>query len=471
MLRIVLLSVLILVCSGLTHPSFAAIYEPGLVATVVIDGIDSDGPTASGTVGVDVDHSLIGEMAGMMHAPTGRSNPSAPNQITMTVYYGDRYPSYYSSADRDDVDDLTDDYGGGIPRYAAIVAKFCRQVMRRSGARQVNIVGLSMGAYVGRWMIEKDYEHLASQGKIARFVTVEGVVCGNWVCSTGGSVLNLLEDDYYLRTIDIQHMKYSWLENHLHDPRTELDNPLYAKIQVSHWASTNDSENGRALTIASGKANDGVQLYEDTYFHDVTTRSKYNGRKPTLSHINATHNTARDHEGIRAGLVADLTSTRRVRITLIDAKIKNLPENGTGEVVFGCRIKSPLANTRYGITDPVNQIDDIGHTIRPVRMVEDDRYDIDQILFDDFVLPEEKSLTIDFDVREIDFDTFYGIVENPFHGKDTIGSNDLIVSTLSTKDYTHDNSNWNGRVRVEVFNYPAFLTATKNSAADWMLYR
>lgn len=468
MCRFIHLSLLLLLCSHFTRPAFAALHDPDLVATVVIDGIDTDGPTAGGIVGIDVRHSLIDEMADLMSIPTGTANPIAPNQITMTSHYGDRYPSYYSSADRSDVDQLTDKYGGGIPRYASIVAKFCREVLRRSGARQVNIVGLSMGAYVGRWMIENDYENLASRGRIARFITVEGVVCGNWACNAGGSVLNLIDNDYYLRTIDIQQMKYDWLEDNLHDPHTEMDNALYAKIQVSHWASTDDDENNRALTIASGKPNDGVQVYGDTYFHDVTSRSKYNGRRPTLSHIYATHNTAREHEGIRAGLIADLTSTRRVRITLRDAKIENLPESGTGEVIFGCKIESPLARARYGISAPVNQIDNLGHTIDPVKMKEDDRVTIDQVLFDDFVLPGEKSLTIDFEVREIDFDTFYGILENPFHATDTIGSNDVSVSTLASKDYSHDNSNWNGKIRVEVIDYPAFVV--NNSAADWMLY-
>lgn len=469
MLRFLFISFLCLIGSICTQSAFAAIYKPDMVATVVIDGIDTNGPIAGGIVGVDVQHSLIDKMAGLMHIPTGIANPSAPNQITMTAHYGDTYPSYYSSADRSDVDQITDKYGGGIPRYASIVAKFCRQVMRRSGARQVNIVGLSMGACIGRWMIENDAESLASQGKIARFITVEGVVCGNWVCDTASPVLDLIEDDYYLRAIDIQQMKYDWLADHLHDPRTEMDNPLYANIQVMHWASTDDHENNQALTLASGKPNDGVQVYGDTYFHDVTSRSKYNGQRPTLSRIYATHNTAKEHEGIRAGLIADLTSTRRVRIALLDAKVKNMPESGTGEIVFGCRIKSPLAGTRYGIAAPVNQIGNLGHTIDPVKMKEDERVTIGQALFDDFVLPGETSLTIDFDVREIDFDTFYGIYENPFDATDSIDSNDLFVSTLASKDYTHDNSNWNGHVRVEVIDYPAFVV--NNAAADWVLYR
>lgn len=457
---LVLLSLIVMGWASIQSPARAQIYEPRVVATIIIDGIDSDGPSASGIVGEDTAHSLIPIVAALIDAPAGYQNPMAPNQVTMARHYGDKYPSYYSSSDRKDVDDLTDEYGGGIPRYAAIIAKFSRQVMQRSGAKQVNIVGLSMGAYIGRWIIEKDYEGLASTGKIARFVTVEGVVCGNWACNAGGSVLSLLEDDYFLPAIDAQHMVYDWLEENLHDPRTEMDNPLYAGIQVMHWASTDDSPHQRVLTIASGEPNDGVQIYEDTFFHQVTDRSKYFGQRPTLSHIYATHNTAKDHTGIRAGLIANLTSTRRVRITLLNAQVTDMPESGQGEVVFGCRIKSPLAKSRYGITEPINQIDNLGHTIDPVKMREDERVTLNQVLFDDFVLPGEQSLTIDFDVREIDFDTFYGIIENPLGGAtQSIKSNDVIISTLQPAEYAHNSGEWNGRIRVEIINYPGFVPA------------
>jgi hypothetical protein len=249
-----------------------------------------------------------------------------------------------------------------------------------------------------------------------------------------------------------------------------MDNPLYAKILVMHWASTDDDKYSRALTLASGEANDGIQLYKDAYFHNVTARSKFNDQRPTLSHIYATHDTAKQHQGIRAGLIADLTSTRRLRVTLVDAKVKDMPESGEGEVVFGCRVKSPLAKTRYGITQPINQVDHQGHTIEPVKMDEDERITINQVLFDDFVLPGEQSLTIDFDLREIDFDPFYGIYENPF-GDETqpIDSEDVAISTLATADYTHENDDWSGHIHVEVIEYPAF--AVNSQAREWRGYK
>jgi hypothetical protein len=172
--------------------------------------------------------------------------------------------------------------------------------------------------------------------------------------------------------------------------------------------------------------------------------------------------------GIRAGLIADLTSTRRVRVTLLDAKVKNLPEiSGKGEVVFGCKVFSPLADTRYGITEPINQVDLKGHTLDPISLDEDSRVTVNQILFDDFILPGETQLRLDFDAREIDFDLIYDINENPFNTDDAISSEDVIVSTTAAGNYVHDTSGWNGNLRVEIIDYPAF---SPNAARFWRQY-
>ncbi|MBN1517626.1 hypothetical protein JXA32_13770 [Candidatus Sumerlaeota bacterium] len=448
------------------------IYCPDQVATIVFDGIDSSGPSESGVVGIDEEHSLIIEIGAPMDLPTGVDQPGAPNQITMARYYGDAYPGYYDAADAAEVDAITDLYGGGIPRYAAIMAKFCAHVMERSGARQINVAGASMGAYVARWMIENDYEGLASSGRIARFITLEGVVCGNWICSQGGSLADLLDDDYDIDTIDVEQMDYDWLEANLHNPRTEMDSPLYANMIVMHWISTDDDLYESALTLASGEANDGIGLCVDAYFHEVTERSKYFGQRPTKSFAYATHDSLRDYPGIRAGLAADLTSTRRVRVTLQTVRVTDLPESaimGEGEAVFGCEVYSPRAATRFGVTDPVNRIDYLGRTIELIELDEDEDVAINQQLFDDFVLPGEQTLRLEFDVREIDNDYFYGIIENPF-GDDTeeLDSDITIISTLSNGSYVHESADWRGEILVEVIDYPPFILPA--SAQEWEIY-
>ena len=466
--RIFILTIGVMACLPLVSHG---IYHPDCVATIVFHGIDSGGPSAQGTVGVDVHNELVDEIAALLGRSTGMDDPTSPSQITMALYYGDVYPGYYTEEDRKDVDAITDEYGGGIPRYAAIMAKFCRRVLERSGARQVNIVGVSMGGYVARWAVEKDYENLASSGKIARFITIEGVVCGNWAATYADELISLVGNDYYLETIDIQQMNYNWLEANLHDPRTEMDNPVFSRILVMQWASTNDNMYNKALTLSSGKPNDGICLYEDVYYHEVTARSKFFGQRPTLSHAYATHESIKQHSGIRAGLVAAASSTRRVRVMLKDVRVTNLPEEfwqGKGEVVFGCKVFSPLAGSLYGTTDPINRIDHLGHTINPISLDEDERASINQVLFDDFVLPGETSLNLNFDVHEIDYDTIYQIYENPLDKDQTVSSLSLAISVLEGGIYYHVSPDWDGHVTVEIIDYPAFESC--QGPSGWCLY-
>src|SRR5205814_2368669 len=74
-----------------------------------------------------------------------------PNVVAGTTYYGDTPPPYYSAADLAEIDQVTAQWGGGVPRYALIVAKYARHVLEISGARQVNFVSVSFGSLIVRW--------------------------------------------------------------------------------------------------------------------------------------------------------------------------------------------------------------------------------------------------------------------------------------------------------------------------------
>ncbi len=445
----------------------AGTWEPARVATVLIGGIDSEGPSASGVFGVDRAHSLVTETAVLLGVPTGLQQPAAPNQVTLAPFYGDAPPAYYTPADIAELQAVSDAYGGGIPRYAMIQAKFIRHVLDRSGALQVNVAAASMGALIARWMIEKDYEQLASEGCIARFITIEGVVAGNWA-STNSGLADDIADDYDMETIDIEHMRYEWVRDNLHDPRDAMDNPLYADILVSHWATSDDDMYGQALTAGSGEPNDGIQLVEDMHFHNVTERSKHFGQRPTLSYIHRTHETIKTDRGIRAGLVAQFTGRTRVRATLTNARVTDMPEDGEGEVVFGVEVYSPRAQTQLGIDDAISEHTAEGQTPPLFEIDEDETINPNQILFDDFVLPGEQSLRLEFNAVELDFDVIYEVHENLFNQSQPIESGDLVVSTLGGHDYPFSFDDWQGNVRVDVIRYPAFQS--ENAARDWALY-
>src|SRR6185436_2876489 len=183
-------------------------------------------------------------------------------------------------------------WGGGVPRYAQIIADYARELMRRSGARQVNFVSASFGSLIVRWLIEKDVGELASRGQIARWANVEGVLAGNWAASRDPLVHYL--DFLAPVPVDVEHMHYDWVSANLHDPRRVADSPNYAGILIGQLGSTDDNYDNGALSSLmrsydEWQPNDGVQALSDALFEDVTARSRLAGLPPTLSLFRTDH--------------------------------------------------------------------------------------------------------------------------------------------------------------------------------------
>ena len=268
--------------------SAAGVAPPSETATIVVTGFSSSGASRTGPFGVDVSDSTVAALAATIGRTTGWQTPTVPDQVAVCEYYGSVAPAYYTPQDFADLQDAQVQFGGGVPRYALIMSKFAREVMRRSGAKQVNIVGVSFGGLISRYMVEKDVEGLVSGGKVASWISIEGVVAGNWLASQSNSTLeDLLEEAGDISTKDIEHMNYDWVEDNLHNPSTEADNPLLGTLPVHFWLATDDNVNNRALTVASGKPNDGVVLLRDGFLHDLTPQSRYLGLRPTLSAIHS----------------------------------------------------------------------------------------------------------------------------------------------------------------------------------------
>src|SRR5690606_31324126 len=104
--------------------------------------------------------------------------------------------------------------------------------------------------------------------------------------------------------------------------------------------------------------NDGVVLVEDAVLRNLEPQSKYLGLPPTESITSTNHESTKDHEGIRAGLMAQLFGRKRVTVTLQDVMVKKEFDGGVrgqGEYVFGLRVFSPLAETSLGITKAIHQ--------------------------------------------------------------------------------------------------------------------
>jgi len=440
--------------------------DPAVTVTVFVHVFSPDGFEQSGIFGEDHAQNLhiVSDLLGLptVEDPDGDRQT---NVVGATTYYGNQSPYYYSIEDEAELASITSQWEGGIPRYALIVAKYVRELMRRSGADRVNLVSASMGSLVTRWLIEKDLEGLASDGKIGRWLSLEGVVAGNWAAS--------LEQDqvfelYGTPTIDLQHMRYSWIEENLHSPRKTATSPYYKNILLGHVSTTNDDLNFGLLTgimLLNNQflANDGVVTVVDSQFEDLAVESRFRDRMPTQSYFDVTHQGLINHLPAHAQVATFMSSQRRVTITLDKARITNLhePHEAPAEIVFSSSVNSPEVERRWGITGKISEQTLAGHH-SPVWSVDqaDQEFSPQLILFDDFILNTETILNLEIQVTELDWDDKYGIFEliETASGGDLSILSDIEVSIDVSKDgsYILNTEDWRAELTVQIDSYPIF---------------
>ena len=452
---------------GFAAPATAS-HDPNRTVTVYVHGFDRIGADRHGVYGVDIHETLedsLAAMAGLAVADT-LGGPVPPNAVTATTYYGDTAPPYYSAGDRAEIDRLTSAWGGGVPRYAYIVARYAQHVLERSGADQVNFVSASLGSLVVRWLIEKNVAGLAGAGRIARWLTIEGLIAGNWAASRDALVGYL--DFVRPEPIDVDHMDYDWVNAYVHTPRTEGDSPLYAGILIGQVASTDDRGNDGALSALmlsynEYMPNDGVQALPDARFQTLTAQSRFQGLPPTLGLFHVDHLGIKHYAGAYAEAATFITARRRVTVTLTSARVTNLHEpqlpywNWTpAEVVFESWVYSPAIQARWGIGDPLSARPKEDATA-PLRRFHKsgETQTVGEIVFDDLVLPEEAQLRIDLHAAEVDYDPYYGVYETvttPYY--DDMGGGSIVVSTLQPGTYTFAVQDWSCDLSVNVVEYP-----------------
>jgi hypothetical protein len=452
---------------GFAAPASAG-HDPNRTLTIYVHGFDRAGADRHGVYGTDVHEDLADSLAAMAGlavagAPGG---PLPPNAVTATTYYGDSPPAYYSTADRAELDRLTAEWGGGVPRYAYIVARYAQNALARSGADQLNFVSASLGSLIVRWMIEKNVAGLAGSGHIARWLTIEGLIAGNWAASRD-ELIHYVEF-VQPEPIDVDHMAYDWVDAHLHSPRTEGDDPLYAGILVGQEASTDDSGNNGALSAAmlaygEYQPNDGVQVVSDARFQTFTARSRFLGLPPTLAFLHVDHLGIDPFAGAYAQAAAFITGRRRVTVTMTSARVQNLHEPHEwywdwtpAEVVFESSVYSPAVLARWGIGDALSERVERDATA-PLRRFDEsgDSRSVGEPIFDDFVLPGETNLRIDLHAAEIDYSPRYGVFETastPY--TDDLGGGTVSVSTLAPGGYSFAAPDWSCEISVSIVDYP-----------------
>jgi hypothetical protein len=447
-------------------PTGARAQDPAWTATVYVHGFAIDGASQSGTFGVDIAEPLLDSVAALAGVPVADGRAALPPHVAgATDYYGDTPPAYYAPADVVELADVTARWGGGVPRYALIVAKYARQLMQRSGARQVNFVSASFGSLITRWLIENDVEGLASSGLIARWLSIEGVVAGNWAASRDRLVGYI--DIVAPFPVDVDHMHYDWVETWFPGPRTEAHNPLYAGILLGHIVSTDDQYGNAALTnlmAAAGEwqPNDGVQAVGDARFHDVAAAARLAGHLPTLSYSRTDHFTIQDNRGAWAQAAAFLTQRRRVTVTMTSARVLDLldPDDWfwdwrPAEVVLQSRVHSPLLQERWGIADAISTREKEG-AAAPLRRYgsHGETQTFTYRIFDDLVYEQETELVVALRAEEVDYDERYGVretLQRPYY--DEMGAGTLRVSTRAAGDYSFQAQHWSCTISVSVFDY------------------
>ena len=376
--------------------------------------------------------------------------------VAMTTYYGDTPPAYYSDADIAQIDAVTQRYGGGIPRYALIVAKFIRHTLTATGAAHVMLISGSMGSLVTRWMIEKNLENLAAEGRIAKWLSINGVIRGNYLSSQ--SDLAKFVNAVQPQPIDVKHMSYRWIETNLHDPKSVADAPFYKRIQIGEISSTRSGKPFGALL--KDKPNDGYQVVRDTYFKEVSPQARYHDLPPTHSYFHRGHIGIKEARGAWLAIYNFLTSKKRVRITLEAVTVDNLHEKRMplqhktrSEIVFASSVVSPEALKSFGISDPVCRRTLTGGTL-PVHhytKAGETRL-LSQTIYDDFVLPSERSLDITLEGYELDDAIKYGIHELLLGGNERLGSVTMTLP-LQNGTYPFEAEEYRGTIKVEIIDY------------------
>jgi len=449
----------LLLCAGLLlllacSTAGAVNYNPNTTVIVYIHGFDMSGWNSTGVYGDDVWDDDLNLFASILGQPTWQTNPTAPNQIAATTYYGQIPPAWYTSQDIADVN-AQPLY---VPRYAMRCAKYIKHVIDRSpGCTGALVLGGSFGAEISRYMIEKNFCNLASEQKICKWATAVGVVTGNWAASNVPSWLASL---FGADSPDIQQMTYDWVNANI-SARTTMNSAYFGPMVIGSWIATNDADD--YITALCNKPNDGTNLCEDCFFWGYSTASALHQatdgtlQMPGKSFGHTVHTGIIDNQGAWAGLASFVKNNKRVTMTVTRLQCLTTGDSwiqGKGEMVVNASVTSPMANTLWGITAPMQYLITEGGMAPGVYAFSKNETKYPNcVIFDQIVPPGETSLTLSMWVDELDWHTeFYNVWENPFGSDKNLGTVTVSAPVGSTNSIYLSCGNWNADVQVAVRN-------------------
>ena len=281
------------------------------VITIYIHGYDQIGYKREGTYGNDdflKENAEVAKFLGFSTLYEQSSSDLGNNILVATPYYGNQAPDYYTQQDIKDIENI----GIGIPRYALIVAKYAKYIMAKSNAQKINILSVSMGSLITRYMIEKNLENIAGDKKIAKWLSIEGVIRGNYAASNKNLIG--LVSIFEKQSPDVEHMSYNWIEKNL-GSRDIGTSTYYKDIVIGFETSTKDTALEGILSIwmtlhDKFRPNDGYQVARDTYFQINTTNNMFHSLPPTHSYFHDNHINLADNKAAWIQAVSFLTSKK-----------------------------------------------------------------------------------------------------------------------------------------------------------------
>ncbi len=260
-----------------------------------------------------------------------------PNQLVAVEYYGKKPAAWLSAKDVKEIEAWPYDKGAlGLQRYALIVAKFARHRLKSSAATHINFICHSMGCLIIRHLLENNYENLAAENRIVRWMTNTGVIAGarlarlydNPAIQQGAKALGLELSDFVLMNPDYVMDTTAWWDHKLY----EGNNPLLAGTLIHHTVAT-DPKIKEALGIQlldlnnpGDEPNDGIMYTLDQYFHsqsDAASAVTAAGKKlpSTRSYGYHDHMTNPGTEAVGVLAAAALVGARKVVIRLQEVEL------------------------------------------------------------------------------------------------------------------------------------------------------
>ncbi len=437
----------------------AANYNPDTTIIIYIHGFDLSGWNSTWLAGDDSENSDacgmwndLQNLAALMHRPTWAQNPTAPNCCCAATYYGSTLPSWYTAADIA-ADAAANVNNNPVPQYALREAKYIKHCLNRApGATGVHIFSASFGGLITRYIIEHNLLNLCSDGLIARWTSVVGVLRGNWAASLGSTVYGFdIGTVFGVKNADdpdLPDMDYSWVDSNISAHDT-MNSAYLGPIVFYEFTADNDGTD-HYITLANNNANDTVNMNTDEQFAGYTTTAALHPaldgtlQMPGVAYYPYEHTTIRQDPAMWASLVASAQNNKRFTITLtrLKALVGTARASCTddGNWVYDAQVYSPQSAALYGNSNPVSDLDWQNGVSPTFSLAQGDTAYPNTPVFDMILPPGETQVQLVFSLSQlVNQYYYYGVIgtgSNPAEGQWT-----LTFSTTNTSTVTVSNGN------------------------------